>query len=445
MIGVGREGPLGPPRDGVTGSGSASGTGRPRAVSFGPTAPEPLARPLLAERDALAVLASVNGVGPLTLARRVAGAGSAARVVEHGVERRRSLLLSLAASPDGRTMSGAVVEELVRVSRAWESVLRRLEVAGVTLVTLEDPDYPARLRAIDLPPHVLFVQGERGALSLPRAVAVVGTRRPSDAGRLVAARIAAAVAGAGAAVVSGLAVGIDGAAHAAAVAVQGTTVAVLGGGHGHLFPAAHRRLAAAITAEGGAVVSELPPDASATRGTFPRRNRIISGLSEATVVVEAGARSGALLTAQWTLEQGRECFVVPGAIDAPTSAGCLSLLREAAGAARVVAGIPQLLEDLDLVPSGSRGHRATARFAELPPVPAQVAEALLDGRATVDELVAETRLPVASVLAALTMLESRGLVVDAYGRYRPAGLLATGPRRPRTAKRPRHPRDDREA
>ena len=435
MIGIGREGPLGPARDAVPGSGTAV-TRRARAHSPGPAASEPLPRPLLAERDALAVLASVNGVGPLTLARLVAGAGSASRVVDHAVERRRSLLLSLAASPDGRTMSGAVVDELVRVSRAWESVLRRLEVAGVTLVTLEDADYPARLRAIELPPHVLFVQGERRALSLPRAVAVVGTRRPSDAGRLIAGRIASAVASAGAAVVSGLAVGIDGAAHAAAVTVQGTTVAVLGGGHARLFPAAHRRLAATIAAGGGAVVSELPPDASATRGTFPRRNRIISGLSEATVVVEAGARSGALLTAQWTLEQGRECFVVPGTIDSPTSAGCLSFLREAAGAARVVAGIPQLLDDLDLVSTASAGHRATVRSAELAAVPAQVADALLGGRATVDELVAETRLPVASVLAALTMLESRGLVVDAYGRYRPAGVLVTRTPHARAGKRP---------
>jgi DNA processing protein len=319
----------------------------------------------------------------------------------------------------------AVVDDLVRVSRDWEGVLRRLELAGVTLVTLEDADYPVRLRAIDLPPHVLFLEGDRRALSVQRAVAVVGTRRPSDAGRLVAGRIAAALAAAGASVISGLAVGIDGAAHAAVLAVQGITVGVLGGGHGRLFPAAHRRLAAAIVAAGGAVVSELPPDAAATRGTFPRRNRIVSGLSDATVVVEAGARSGALLTAQWTLEQGRECFVVPGSIDSRTSAGCLSLLREAPGAARIVAGIPELLEDLDLVRIAGSRSVGFAAGAELPPVPAQVADALVDGHATVDDLVATTQLPVASVLAALTMLESRGLVVDAYGRYRPAGVLAT--------------------
>ena len=423
MIGVGREGPLGPVRTEPAIPGRRDTGPVPRAAGT--------AAARLPEREALAVLTTATGIGPLTLGRLVAGAGSASRVVELAAARRRSALAELAAGPEGRSVPSTAVDELVRVGRDAEGVLRRLEVAGVTLVTLDDPDYPARLRTIDLPPHVLFLQGDRRALSVRRAVAVVGTRRPSDPGRLVAGRIAAALAGTGASVVSGLAVGIDGAAHAAVLAVDGITVGVLGGGHERLFPAAHRRLAAAIVAAGGAVVSELPPHAVATRGTFPRRNRIISGLSDATVVVEAGARSGALLTAQWTLEQGRECFVVPGSIDSRTSAGCLSLLREAAGAARIVAGIPQLLEDLDLLRiGGSRGGEMAAA-AELAPVPAQVADALVGGLVTVDELVATTRLPVASVLAALTMLEARGLVVDAYGRYRPAGILATATRRPR--------------
>ncbi len=239
--------------------------------------------------------------------------------------------------------------------------------------------------------------------------------------------------------VSGLAVGVDGAAHESVVREGGLTVAVLGSGHGRLYPVAHERLAAAIVDAGGAVVSELAPDVGATRGTFPRRNRVISGLSDATIVVEAPVRSGALTTAAWALEQGRGCFLVPGALDAPMSAGCLAFLREAGAEARIVAGVPELLDDLGL--SGAAGlpdpaPRRAGSFRAAGPSPAavlsgldatprRVAEALIAGASTVDELVAVTALPVATVLAALTRLESSDLVGSAYGRYHPAGVLGS--------------------
>jgi DNA processing protein len=216
------------------------------------------------------------------------------------------------------------------------------------------------------------------------------------------------------------------------------TVAVLGGGHNHLFPTAHRRLAAAIVASGGAVVSEFPPDTEPLPGLFPRRNRIISGLSDATIVVEAGASSGALITATWALEQGRECFLVPGSIDSPSSAGCLSFLREFPGQARIVAGIPQLIADLEIVDELAQvpiqvTRSVAAVLAGLERGPRGIATCLLTGRTTADELVAATGLTIAGVLAALTLLESRGLVAGAYGRYRPAGDLASAtPRRRRS-------------
>jgi DNA processing protein len=251
--------------------------------------------------------------------------------------------------------------------------------------------------------------------------------------------------------VSGLAIGIDGAAHDGVVAVGGTTVAVLGGGHERLYPRRHARLADQIVESGGAVISEHPPDTPPARWTFPRRNRIIAGLSEATVVVEAGRRSGALTTAMWALEQGRSCFVVPGAIGAPRSTGCLDLLRECPGEARVVAGIPELLADLDL-PAEADGAvapstRRTRRGVAIPSVAAVllgvgetarlVGRALVAGNATPDDLVVTTDLPVATVLAALTVLEERGLATSAYGRYRPTGLLAAAaaPGRPVTVDR----------
>jgi len=306
---------------------------------------------------------------------------------------------------------------------------------------MADGAYPARLAAVEMPPHVLFVLGDPTALEARAAVAVVGTRRATNAGRAIAARIATNLVSTGAAIVSGLATGIDGAAHAATIHAGGVTIAVIGSGHAQLHPRIHDRLAASIARSGGAVVSELAPDVRPTRGTFPRRNRVISGLADATVVVEAPARSGALITASWALEQGRPCYLVPGPIDAPASAGCLSFLREYAEAgARIVAGIPQLIDDLGLADHLAEpgvGSAAAATLAEVGEAAGRIGRELLHGRATVDELVAATGWPVASVLAALTLLERRGLALGVHGRFRPAGSLGGADPGPTGASRPR--------
>jgi DNA processing protein len=277
----------------------------------------------------------------------------------------------------------------------------------------------------------LFVQGDVAALEPGRSVAVVGTRHPTEGGRLMSARIAGTLARHGVVVDSGLAIGIDGAAHAAAVAGDSPTVAVIAGGHARIYPAAHERLADEIVATGGAIVSEMAPGTPSLAAYFIRRNRLIAGLADATVVVEAPVRSGALSTARWALEQGRECFVVPGPIDEPRSAGCLALLRAYAPMARVVAGVGELLEDLELLlgdgPPRRRRRResqAALVLAELGPTEAAVARQLLAGRTTVDGIAGGTRLPVATVLGALTMLELRGYVTGIYGRYRASGRLA---------------------
>ena len=419
-----------------------------RARSEGRIAPRETrasARPTAraAERDAWTVLASIHGLGPVTFGRLLSrfGSGRAILEVARAPGGRRHLLADDEnATEPARRMSGDLATRIVDAARGSSQILDRVRQLGLTVVTLEDEAFPARLLGIEMPPHVLFVQGDPSVLSQRRAIAVVGTRRPSEYGRLVAARIAGAVSRVGSSVVSGLALGIDGAAHAGVVAERGTTVAVLGGGHGRLYPHAHRQLADVIVDAGGALVSELPPDSGPTRGTFPRRNRLISGLADATVVVEATAESGALITAGWALEQGRPCFVVPGAIGEPTSAGCLALLRDYPDLTRIVAGVPELLEDLGLArreeaettrragaaprSSGSRPGRASV-LAELGAGERSVAEALLAGRTTADELVAATKLPVAGVLGILTLLELRGLVSAAYGRYRPAGTLAS--------------------
>ena len=411
MLGIGRRGPLG--RDVADGGG------------FGP--PGHVA---IDERDAWVVVAGVTGVGPVSFGRLLAAFGTAANVLvtasEPGAVAR---LVASTADADGGTPSLApsAAAALVVAAGDPDRPIGEVRRSGVDVVTLADDAYPARLRRIELPPPVLFVAGAASAMSRAAAVAVVGTRRPTAVGRATAGRIADAIAGRGATVVSGLAFGIDAAAHAAAVHAGAPTVAVIGGGHDRLYPAAHRGLAAAIIGGGGAVVSEFSPDTVPSRGTFPRRNRIISGLADAVVVVEAGARSGALTTAAWALEQGRALHIVPGRLDDPAVAGSLAFLREAGPEARVVAGVPELLEDLGLTAGpvfGGPGAAGVGEIAALGPAELAVARALAGGAGSPDELAAVTSLPGATVLGVLTSLELRGLVVEVFGRYRPAGGLA---------------------
>jgi DNA processing protein len=384
------------------------------------------------------VITSVSGISPVGFAMLLGHFGTGREILAAATRPRAVRRLVAAGIHEERETFGRVVaEELVQAAGDPSGVLAAIRDAGVEILTLDDEAYPARLRAIEMPPHVLFVRGSVAALSSGMAVAVVGTRRPTEHGRLLAARIGAAIARQGGSVVSGLAVGVDGAAQAAVTAEHGTTVAVLGSGHGRLYPRAHARLAESIVANGGAVVSELAPDVAPTAGTFPRRNRLISGLSDATIVVEAASKSGALITAGWALEQGRDCFMVPGPIDAPQSAGCLEWLRLYPADVRIVAGIPELIEDLGLVGAGrqvtaagearERPRRVSleAELVELGTTARRIALELLRGRATLDELVLASGQPVATTLGALTLLEVRGLATSAYGRYRPAGRLAS--------------------
>lgn len=401
------------------------------------------ADPYAPERDAWTVLSAVNGLGPVAFAALLGRFGTGRAILVTASE--AGGVARLADTPPverndaqghRRPVPPEVATAIAEAAASGPVILARLAHLGLRAVTVEEPAYPPRLAAIEMPPHVLFVDGNVAALATRRAVAVVGTRRATTAGRTTAGRIATELVRAGAAVVSGLAFGIDGAAHEATVRAGGTTIAVIGGGHAVLSPASHARLAAAIVASGGAVASEHAPDVAPTQGTFPRRNRIISGLAEATVVVEAPARSGALITASWALEQGRDCYLVPGPIDAPASSGCLAFLREFEGTAHVVAGIPQLVADLGLTSNGAvstdlADHVVAATIQGVGETEAAIARELVRGRVTVDEIVAASALPTATVLAALAMLERRGLAVGVHGRFRPAGtLLATPARHP---------------
>lgn len=415
MLGVGRWGPLGRDASPWAGGGGVA-----------------LQHEGIDEHDAWVVLAGARGVGPVSFERLVGTFGSACAVLVAATEPGAvTRLVEASAAPDTPpALSAVAAATVIEAAADPEPALAAVRRSGVTVITQRDDAYPARLREIELPPPVLFISGSVAALSPAHAVALVGTRRPTAVGRATAGRIAEAIGARGVSVVSGLAYGIDAAAHHAAVRRGVPTVAVMGGGHEHLYPAGHRGLAAAIVAGGGAVVSEFTPDVAPTRGTFPRRNRIISGLSEATVVVEAGARSGALTTAAWALEQGRALFIVPGRLDDPAVAGSLAFLREAGPEARIVAGIAELVEDLGLEDVVvARGPREPGSRAGLGATESEVASALKRGAGSPDELVAATGLPGAAVLAALTTLELRGLVVEVLGRYQPSGRLADRPRR----------------
>jgi DNA processing protein len=424
MLGVSVAGPLGPARTSAPDNARRS---------------RPFDEADALDREAWAVLASVSGIGPATLTHLVAQIGSPRTVLDLARRDRGRGLQEAArhAAPLGTQplLTLEVAEAVADRAAAPEPVLEPLRRLGLRVVVLGDADYPSRLLAIEMPPPVLFVRGTTAALESAHAVGVVGTRTPTDAGRALAIRLTTAVAVAGATIVSGLAVGVDGAAHAAAIDLRLPTVAVLGSGHDRLYPRAHRALADAIVADGGAVVSELAPNEEPTRWSFPRRNRVISGLADAIVVVEAPQRSGALLTAGFALEQGRGCFIVPGRIGDRGTAGSLEFLRQFTAQARVVASIEGLVEDLGLagVREKRRGRGGPLRLDALglSTVETRLAERLQTSSATVDELVHVTELPVATILGALTLLETRGLVTSAYGRYRPSIALAGAMKRRR--------------
>jgi DNA processing protein len=281
----------------------------------------------------------------------------------------------------------------------------------ITSVVRGRPGYPSLLAELHDPPVRLYVRGESAAVLGKPAVAVVGARSCSTYGAQVARALARELASAGLVVVSGLARGIDGEAHRGTLAAGGLTVAVLGCGIDRDYPRAHADLARRIAAS-GAVVSEYPAGVEPAPWQFPARNRIIAGLARATVVVEARRRSGALITADFALELGREVFAVPGEITSGLSAGTNDLIRQ--GATPLLAA-DDVLEALGL-------ERAPPTVPDTLSAEARAVLArLADGARSPDELVRETSLPSPRVAVAITELELAALVVPGEGVYRMAG------------------------
>jgi DNA processing protein len=377
------------------------------------------------ERSAWIALASVEGVGEQTFGRLVETYGSAGEVLAVARDRSRSRAMRRLTRAAGWKVPSDTLGRVRDAAADPGAPERRALELGGWVLTPFDVGYPGRLRDLEPVPSVLFGAGDVSALDASRSVAVVGTRRPTAAGRLLAAQVATRLAECQAVVVSGLAFGIDGAAHAATVEAGGVTVAVIGGGLANPGPRAHRRLSAAILDCGGAIVGELPPDGRPTKGTFPRRNRIISALAQATIVVEAPARSGALITARHAFEQGRSVLAAPGRVGDPHTTGCLSLLRDTP--ARPLAGLDEMVVDLgfdgDVEPIVDDHLNADSALALLGPTERAVAERLVRGLASADALTQATGLPPQVVAGTLTLLQLRGWSQPLGSLHLPAGPL----------------------
>lgn len=289
------------------------------------------------------------------------------------------------------------------------AALQWLDEPGQHVLMWDDPGYPALLGELADAPPLLFVAGEPGVLEAPQ-LAMVGSRRASQPGLDNARAFARSLAGGGFVITSGLALGIDGAAHQGALESGGKTVAVLGTGLQCLYPRRHVRLAAQISEQGGALVSELPLDCPPQASNFPRRNRIISGLSLGVLVVEASPSSGSLITARLAAEQGREVYAIPGSIHHPGARGCHQLIRDGA---TLVESIEHILEAL-------RGWQAPAvqpTSAPLAGVEHPLLALLHAAPHSTEALMQASGWPLAEVLGALTELELDGLVCNESGRW----------------------------
>ena len=293
-----------------------------------------------------------------------------------------------------------------------KSELEWLSEQGHHLMTWSDPDYPVLLREIPDPPLVLYIAGERPLLSAQQ-LAIVGSRNPTPMGRENARAFAKSLAGAGLAITSGMALGVDSAAHRGALEAGGKTIAVAGTGLDRVYPARHRDLAHEIVKH-GALVSEFPLGTPPLPENFPVRNRIISGLSLGTLVVEAALQSGSLITARMANEQGREVFAIPGSIHAPQSRGCHALIRQGA---KLVETAQDILEELGPL----AGVALQAAHENTPPGPRldSTMETLLEqighDPVSIDALIERCGLTADAVSSMLLQMELNGLVSNCPG------------------------------
>lgn len=313
----------------------------------------------------------------------------------------------LRAALDERTLREFLtVRNDVDVAAVWN----RITFDGTRAVCWTDVDYPALLLEIPAPPPVLYYRGQISEIDT-RAVAIVGTRRATAYGRDMAYRMSYDLAKAGVTIVSGLATGVDGVAHRAALEAGGRTIAVLGSGVDVIYPGQHRDLADRISQQ-GAVVSDYPMGTQPDRFNFPPRNRIISGLSLGVVVIEAPESSGALITVNFAAEQGRDAFALPGPVNARASAGCLRIIREGA---TMVRSAEDVMEDLHIF----RGEVEPVAQASLPLSPSehQLLSVMSSQAQHIDDIAAKLGRTISDVSGELMMLELQDLVRNTGGGF----------------------------
>ncbi|MDR1491770.1 MAG: DNA-processing protein DprA [Planctomycetaceae bacterium] len=345
----------------------------------------------------------VNGIGSMLTQRLLNRFGSAEAILS-------------ASSSQLQEVEGIGQKIADNISRAKslyqpEALVNLCRENEIKIIAKNDARYPALLRKISDPPIFLYVKGEF-TKSDELAIAIVGTRHASHYGRQQAERLAGEIAQSGFTVVSGLALGIDGAAHRGAIAANGRTIAVLGSGLLNIFPKEHCRLAKEVI-QYGAMISEYAPDLQPQKGTFPQRNRIVSGLSLGVLIVEAPRKSGALITATLAGEQGRDIFAVPGQIDRETSRGCHQLIRDGA---ILVESANDLLEHLGpLVKSAKHPKIKSAKIRhpaelQLNETETKVLQMVETSPTPIDKIIAASGLPTHQVLATLGVLEMRRLI-----------------------------------
>lgn len=318
-------------------------------------------------------------------------------------------------------LSQKVVENFQQVRRQvdLDLIMTNIVKKQIKVLTWEDSDYPRRLKEINQAPPVLFVSGSINVED-DWAVAVVGTRRVTAYGRQVAAELARFLAQNGVTIVSGLARGVDAIAHQSALQAGGRTLAVLGNGVDIIYPPEHRKLALEIQDQGG-LISDYPIGTPPDGVNFPPRNRIISGLSLATVVVEAGEKSGALITAEFAVEQGRDVFAVPGSILAPQSEGTNKLIEQGA---RPLLKLTEILEVLKLEQIPEK--QLTRKMNPINPTEKKILDCLSHEPIHVDELTSASGLSAGEVSATLTLMELKGIVSQVGGMNYVAARDAKG-------------------
>lgn len=362
-----------------------------------------------AEVRDLLTLSLVPGIGPRLTAALLERFGSAAAALQASVA-------ELSAIPFLTPRLAESIQQASKRSEAVAAELERMERHGVRLIALGSPEYPPALAAITDPPYLLYVRGALTAADA-HAVALVGSRHCTDYGRRIAVRLATGLARAGVTVLSGLARGIDGAAHRAALEAGGRTLAVLAGGLSRIYPPEHADLAREIEAA-GALLSESKMDQEPLAGLFPVRNRIISGLAKVVVLIEAAQKSGALITAHHAADQGRTVMAVPGSVEAASSGGANDLIRKGAILCRDVDDILEELHGVSAMAAAQK--KVAAASSAAPPAPSGPPPGLDENQRRIwemlteachlDQLVQRLGLEVPQVSGALMIMEMKKVV-----------------------------------